>query len=300
MVEIDANAERVVDARSARRLVPLELADVAVPSASAGRGAPVLFFRVLGRESDTLRVELWERGEFHGARTLSGGGENPQLVARRVALAAAELGRRLSRRRSAALAREQRLRQSREAREREERERTPDGPFAVRSELAAGFVPGQLWVVGERLSAELTLHGRLRLDLGAELSGGSLEPKLLVQLQGVSAGPAFRQRLTRRLAADFGLRAAAFVVQVPGARVLDGIERQQASWTATLAMTSRLELGLTRQVRAALGVEAGRLLRGVPYASARDDERLHGVWLGASLGVVITPGAPSRKGNGPR
>ncbi|HYP90384.1 MAG TPA: hypothetical protein VEQ59_19565, partial [Polyangiaceae bacterium] len=99
VVEIDLGAERLVDARSARRLVPLELADVALPTTS--RGTPVLFFRVLGRDAGTLRLELWERGEFHGARTLSGAGENPQLVARRVALAAAELGRRLARKREA-------------------------------------------------------------------------------------------------------------------------------------------------------------------------------------------------------
>jgi len=298
LVEIDSAAERLVDARSARRLVPLELADVRVPS--SGRGAPVLFFRVLGRESATLRVELWERGEFHGARTLSGAGENPQLVARRVALAAAELGRRLSRKREATLAREERQRQTREARERMLQSRTIEGPLALRAELAAGAVPGRLWLVAERLTAELSLHGRLRLDVGAELSGGALHPGLPLELQGLSVGPSMRQVLTRSLDLDWGLRAAAFVVQVPGASSLDGIAQQQGSWTASLTASSRLELRLTRQVRAALGLEAGGLLRSLRYAAADEDQRLRGVWIGGSLGVVITPGAVSRKGNGPR
>jgi hypothetical protein len=297
LVEIDALAERLVDARSARRLVPLELADVAVPS--SGRGAPVLFFRVLGRDAATLRVELWERGEFHGARTLSGGGENPQLVARRVALAAAELGRRLARKRQAALLREERQRLSREARERELRRRTREGPLALRGELAVGGVPGRLWLLGERLSAEVSLRGRLRLDVGAELGGGLLEPKLPIELQGLSVGPGFRQVLTRSVDLDWGLRGAAFVVQLPGASALDGIAWQRGSWIASLTLASRLQLRLTRQLRASLGVEAGGLLRSMRYA-APDDERLRGLWLGGSLALIVTPGSGAKKGNGPR
>jgi hypothetical protein len=287
LVEIDAGAERLVDARSARRLVPLELSDVAVPA--SGRGATALFFRVLGREGGTLRVELWERGEFHGARTLSGGGENPQLVARRVALAAAELGRRLSRKREAQLARDERLKSSREARERAERERTRAGPLALRSELAFAAVPAKLWLFGQRINAELSLRGPLRLDVGAELWGGSLEPRLRAELQGVGLGPAYRLVLTRALDLDFGLRASAFVVQAPRAAALDGIARQPSSWTANLAGASRFEVRLSTAVRAALGVEAGALLRSVPYSTERGERRLRGVWLGSSLGLVVTP-----------
>jgi len=287
LVEIDAGAERLVDPRSARRLVPLELADVAVPG--SGRGSPALFFRVLGRDGGNLRIELWERGEFHGARTLSGAGENPQLVTRRVALAAAELGRRLSRKREAQLAREERLRSSREARARQERERTREGPVALRSELAFAAVPQKLWLAGQRIGAELTLHGALRLDVGGELWGGSLEPKLRTELQGVGLGPAYRLVLTRALDLDCGLRAGAFVVQVPGAASLDGIPRQPSSWTASVIGASRLELRLSTHVRAALGVEAGTLLRSMPYSSDNGEQRLRGAWLGSSLGVVVTP-----------
>jgi hypothetical protein len=287
LVEIDAAAERLVDARSARRLVPLELSDVAVPA--SGRGAPALFFRVLGREGGTLRIELWERGEFHGARTLSGGGENPQLVARRVALAAAELGRRLSRKREATQVRDERLRLSREARARLLRERTQDGPLALRSELLLATVPDKLQLFGQRVSSELSLRGPLRLDVGAELGGGSLEPGLRVELQGVNLGPAYRLVLTRVLDVDWGLRASAFVVTVPNAASLDGVARQASSWTASVAGASRLQLRLSTHVRATLGVEAGALLRPVPYATEQGEQQLRGVWLGTSLGVVITP-----------
>jgi hypothetical protein len=289
VVEIDPAAERLVDPRSARRLVPLELSDVAVPVSASSRGAPVLFFRVLGRPDGSLRIELWERGEYHGARLLGGAGENPQLVARRVALAAAELGRRLARKREAALQRDERLRKAREARAQLLRERTQDGPVALRSELSLGAVPGKLLLFGQRLNGELSLAPPLRLDVGAEIWAGSLQPSLGAELQGVSLGPAYRVLLTRSLDVDLGVSAAALLVQAPSARSFDAIAGQSSSWTARVAATARFELRLSRQVRAFVGAEAGSLLRSVPYESDGGAERLRGMWWSAGLGVVVTP-----------
>jgi hypothetical protein len=289
VVEIDGAAERLVDARSARRLVPLELSDVHVP-AGAVRPATALFFRVLGRSDGWLRIELWERGEYHGQRALSARGENPQLVARRVALAAAELCRRLARKREAALARDERLRQSREAREKLERERTQEGPLALRSELGFAATPGQLRLFGARLAAEVSLRGPLRLDLGAELWGGRLKPELDVLLEGVNLGPAYRLVLTPQLDLDVAGRAAALLLQAPEARSLDAVLEQNSSWTARIDAAARLELRLSRQVRVALGGELGALLRSVPFVTPqREPRRLEGVWWGASLALVVTP-----------
>ena len=293
LVEIDGAAERLVDARSTRRLVPLELSDVAVP-AGRSRGAPVLFFRVLGRPGSTLRIELWERGEFHGQRTLTSAGENPQLVARRVALAAAELGRRLARKREATLAREVRLRKSLLLLEQEQRERTQEGPLALRSELLTGGVPGKLLLLGSRLSGELSLQGRLRLDLSAEFSGGWLDAALAddlsASLGGISLGPAYRFSLARPLDLDLGVRAAALLLQAPATRSLDAVLDQSSAWTARLDGALRLELRLSRQVRATAGGELGGLLRGIRYVSPHLDPLwLRGLWWGASLGLVITP-----------
>lgn len=289
VVEIDAAAERVVDARSARRLVPLELSDVALPTQS-GRPSPVLFFRVVGRADGLLRVELWERGEYHGARTLSGAGESPQLVARRVALAAAELGRRLARRREALFAREERLRRRRLALENERLARTQDGPLALRPEVSFLRVPGQLWLVGPRLTGELSLRGPLRLDVGAELWAGVLKPSLRTEVEGLSLGPAYRIALGRRLDLDLGVVAAAALVQVPQAGRLDAISNQNSSWTARAEGAARLQAGLSRQLRLGLGLQAGALLRSVPYvASDTQPRRLHGAFWGASASVVFTP-----------
>jgi hypothetical protein len=288
VVEIDVAAERLVDARSARRLIALELADVAVPSRSAGR-ATDLFLRVLGREAGALRLELWERGEFHGARALNGAGENPQLFSRRVALAAAELGRRLARKREAALQREARLELARAERERRRLERTQDGPFALRSELGAAFVPGRLWLVGPRVAVELTLRGPLRLDVAAEAWAGHLQSAGGVALYGVSVGPAYRVALARTVDWDVAARAAALSLQVPAARSLDTVAWQQGSWSAWVGLSNRLELRLSRQLRASLGFEAGPLLRSVSYVGDAGEGRLRGPWLSGALGLVVTP-----------
>jgi hypothetical protein len=293
VVEIDPAAERLVDARSTRRLVPLELSDVAVPAGRA-RGAPVLFFRVLGRPERGLRIELWERGEYHGQRTLSSGNENPQLVARRVALAAAELGRRLARKREATLAREERQRAFHLAREKEQRERTQEGPLALRSELWSGGVPDRLMLLGTRLVGEISLQHALRLDLSAELAGGWLEggrgSDLTTTLGGLRLGPARRFVLGSSLDLDLGAGVSALLLQAPGARSLDAVIDQTTTWTARLDASARLELRLSRQVRAALGGELGGLLRGVRYVGTESEPLwLRGVWWGAGVGVVVTP-----------
>ncbi len=290
LVEIDAQAERVVDARSTRRLVPLELSDVAVPAKGSPRSTTVLFFRVLGRADRSLRIELWERGEFHGARLVAGSSEHPQLVARRVALAAAELVRRLARRREAALARAVRERIARESRLASWRQLTQDGPRALRAELTTGGVPGSLWTIGSRMSAELSLLRALRLDVGGELSSGWLQPRLNAALYGMSVGPAYRVALLRGLDVDLGLDASALLLLVPGANRLDEIAYQDASWTARLRSSWRLELALSRQVRGVLGGEFGAILRGVNYrVTDPHRHRLEGVWVGAALGLVVTP-----------
>jgi hypothetical protein len=144
-------------------------------------------------------------------------------------------------------------------------------------------------LVGSRLSGEVSLLGSLRLDWGAELWAGRLQPELGALLEGVSAGPAYRFSLTRRLELDAGLRAAALLLQVPGARSLDALPNQDSSWTARLDGSLRFQLALSRQVRAFLAGEAGALLRSVPFVAATSDRQLSGAWLAGSVGLVITP-----------
>jgi hypothetical protein len=110
-----------------------------------------------------------------------------------------------------------------------------------------------------------------------------------VELQGVSVGPGYRLPLLRSLDLDVGASAAAFLLQAPSARSLDGVSHQDTSWTARLALAGRFELRLSRQVRASLSLEGGGLLRSVSYASSAHDERLHGGWWSGGFGLIVTP-----------
>ena len=135
LVEIGDSAESLLDARATRRLVQLELSEIDVPPASGNKRARApLFFRVVLVEPD-VRVELWERGEYYGARVVSGSNAAGQLGARRVALAAAELARRLQRKRQVQAERERVAELSRAAEAAREARRALDGPLALRSSL---------------------------------------------------------------------------------------------------------------------------------------------------------------------
>src|SRR6185295_17665832 len=72
---------------------------------------------------------LWERGEYHGARVVSGSNAAGQLGARRVALAAAELARRLKKKRQLQA----------------ERERAAEAERAARSTAHSRSVPAWKW-----------------------------------------------------------------------------------------------------------------------------------------------------------
>src|SRR6185503_9592831 len=94
MIEVHRDAAPLIDVRATQRLVELETADVDVPPPPKLDFRPPLYFRIVALSAATLRVELWELGQPRGARSVSAAG-NDMLKARRIALAAAELARRL-------------------------------------------------------------------------------------------------------------------------------------------------------------------------------------------------------------
>lgn len=286
--EIDPAAEAMLDARAARRLVSLELADIDVPPGRSGR-PPALFFRVLGLPEGQVRVELWERGELSDVRLVSAA-SGAHLLPRRVALAAAELARRLRQQRR--VQRRQRARQLEQLRviAALERSRTFEGPLALRSELGALRARNSVFV-GSSLALELSLRRALRLDLGARYQGGWDDARRLRASRAeLFLGPALRTRLGARWELDFAALAAAAVVHVGGAASVDGSAAQKETWAARAALAARLEPRLSRTVRASVGVEAGFELRRWPLLLPDgSSERFDGPYVGLSLGVVLTP-----------
>jgi hypothetical protein len=290
-IELGSKAERLVDPRLTRRLIQLELGDVEVPSVVVGVAAhqpPALFYRVLAIRAEEIRVELWERGEFHGARSVSLARGTAQLHARRIALAAAELARRL---RAQRIADRQRL-----LRPKTNGDNGNGGAHAgrVRPSLAAAvrggaLGPSALWLLGPELAARLRIGEAARLELSASWMHGrapalSGAPGTSAIELGIAPGYAFK--LGRGASAVAGARFAASAVHFNDVRAVDGIDSQRDTWTARAALELRVESRLSRNFAVYAAPEVGVELRRIPV-QGRDGvrERLGGLWLGGALGL---------------
>jgi len=287
-IEIDGRAEAIIDPRAVRRLVHLELADVEVRPAP-GRADTELFVRVLGAGDGQLRIELWERGIEYGARTVAGATGSAQLVARRVALAAAELARELSDERDDAALAVEAEHQRALAAARAASERARNGPRALRS----GFVGSwskDLALAGTELEGEVHLYRALRLDFGATLTVGHIDDRHSAEQLALEFGPARRYSLGRGWDLDAAVLAAAGVLQLPSVRSVDGIANQHQTWSARLEGRLRLEPWLSKSARLVLGVGGGMTLRKVPVElEVGDSRRLGGPFVSVELALVLTP-----------
>ena len=295
VVEIDSRVE--LDQRAARRLVQLELSDVEVPKRPQDPEV-ALYVRVLAAGEGRIRVELWERGEAHGARLVSETRGGSQLAARRVALAAAELARGLRQKRRseerAKLVAEQHKRLAEQA----ERERTLDGPAALRASVTGTLVGlGQLALVGPSLTGELHVAQATRIDFGASASFGTLlDTNAGVAAFELGVGPAHRFPISKlTLDLDVSAFAKAGVLSFSHVSGVDAIEGQRQSWWARAGAAAALELRLARTTRLSLGFAAGAVLRRVPVIlDDGSEQRVGGLFLGAELGVVFTPPVAKR------
>jgi len=287
-IEIDPRAESLIDARALRRRVELELADVAVPP-PFGQRETALFFRVLYAGSGELRVELWERGVAYGSRVVAGGTDGNPLLARRVALAAAELARELSDTREDEATERVEVARRKYELELAARRRTLDGPRALRVGSAGVWSP-KLAYVGPSLAAELDVYRKARLDFDLSAGFGAAGRNAALETLSLGIGPARRLVLAPRWDLDLALRAAASLLEFSDARGVDRIARERQSWTAGVEARVRLEPRLSRAVRLVLGVGAGALLRRVPLelASGRQKD-FEGPFLAGELGIVLTP-----------
>jgi len=291
LVEIGDSVETLLDARATRRLVQLELSEIDVPPASGNKRARApLFFRVVQAGPD-VRVELWERGEYHGARIVSGSNAAGQLGARRVALAAAELARRLQKKRQVQAERERAAETAREAEAAREARRALDGPLALRPSLEVASI-GELstTLVGPRLLGQWTFAQRTRIEAGFAWLAGTAPASANAEWLELSLAPMQRVALAQAVDLDFGLAVAAAWLRLAKVRGVDDIRDQNETWSARAAAVVRVEPRLSRQLRLSLGADAGLLLREVRFQSlAGSSERLRGAWLGLGVGVVFTP-----------
>lgn len=291
VVEIGEGADALLDPRATRRLIALELADVELPAQiPSKRPRSSLFFRVVQVGRD-LRVELWERGEFHGARVVAGTRAEGQLGARRVALAAAELARRLQKKRQIQAERERVDDAARRAAALRAAHLTLDGPLAIRPSLEVADIGSMAArLVGPRLLGQWSFARRARLDGGfAWLAGGAPEASRVEWLE-LSLAPSERIPLGERFDLDLGVDVAAAWLRFGHVRGVDSIVDQSETWSARAAAAVRIEPRLARNLRLSIGALAGLVLREVPFEPlGGGTDRLRGMWLSFDLGLVLTP-----------
>lgn len=295
MVEVDAGVQSTLDAPSTRRLIARELGDIDVPpmpSSADGRDV-ILYFRVVESAEGTTRVELWERGSYYGARTISTRG-GPRLRPRRIALAAAELARRLKQRR---IAEARRL--AAEARRKREIEelarRTP--PFA-RTAFSAGMdgawtTEGNLWMLGPRLGTEVRFGSGLRLSAAGAWRFGrvaGLDPAPSVQWIEVEAAPGYLLFHDAKLDVLVDVPLSANVLSLGDGASTDGITLHAESWSARAGLSARVEphLGV---FRLSVGPVVGIVLHPVRVIDEGRSTVVGGISLGGTLSLVLDPRA---------
>lgn len=297
IVEISAKAERYVDSRLTRRLVEIELSDAEVlPRAGdESERRPTVYFRVLATSPDTLRIELWDKGGFYGARRLDSR-DVKELIARRIALAAAALVRDLQQRRVAEARAFEAEKQQRE-RERERIAELLRWPAAlVGSRLSGAWVGGgERWLAGPGLSVEARTKQGSRVALGASwLFGGAppLAGSASVRWLELGVTPEHAFSLGPKLDLALGATAAAAVVHFAGVPAVDGEAGAHDTWSARAVGRVLVEPHLGKNARLSAGPELGAVLRRMPVRDdAGERHRLGGLWLGVTVGLTLDPWA---------
>jgi hypothetical protein len=292
IVEVGADASRLVDSRVTGRLVALETADVDVPGPPNVSPRPPLYFRILGRAEEALRVELWELGRPCGARSVSSVGTS-SLRARHIALAAAELARQLRRRRLVELA---------AARPLPSGGRTPESTRAgapiygrflwSASARGASVGAGDAWLIGPGVDATLRFSSGQRLSLGAAWLVGKA-PLLGGGARWLEASLSFAQALpvTRTFDLQLGLGASAASVRLEQPGGAGGAPLD--TWSSRGFAFARADARLSRTLSLAFGPDIGVVLRPIPVTGPGGGAlRLGGLWLGGALTLSVDPQAP--------
>lgn len=295
VVEVTPKAEKRLDAQLARRLIRIELGDIEVPPRPTDKypgAASTVFFRVLAPSHDRLHVELWDRGDFYGARGVSVTG-SAQLRSRRIALGAAELARRLRQRRIAdahRIRKEQRLADAAEAeRLREQRLRGVTVSAGARGAYLSDAGP----LAGPVLSAgyHFDRGPRVALHLGAYAGAASVaaeSPAMRWLEVGLRAGHGFRLGPSTDLV--LGAEAAAAAVRVHSVPKVDDVAGQSDTWSARAGAQLRLEQRLGSRAFLGVGPDLGAVLRPVPIRDAADESHsLGGLWLGLGVELALSP-----------
>jgi hypothetical protein len=308
VLAVEQEDQHWVEASLLRRLVALEVSDIEMPelrptrarskgqsdtgdgknaarpvatdSADTKSGRDKVFVRVRRKDSRVL-VELWYRGEFGGQRQLSSA-SGPQVIARRIALAAGELARRLRDYRVASLQR------GRKKQSKAEQLQRRGLPIYALPNLAPALVlsrtGGDWWFIGPELMIGLSANNGARLALSfAAFAVSPLKAEgALAEWFEMGLRPGYDVRLTPASHLSFNLDATLASFHAFGS----AFPKRQDALVPRVGADVRVLYQLSRQVEFNVGINAGLLLRQLSFG---DVPSLGREWLGLRLGVSLTP-----------
>lgn len=283
----------------ARRTLALELRELDIPAdprRTGERADEVSLFIEVTRAAKGWKVELWDRGEFGGSRTVSSGG-HPSTVGRRVALAAGELARELIARR---VRKKRRLLQEeieRKERERAERRAERLGRPTIHAAFDTLWLPEGGWLMGPGVALDLNRNHPLRIRLGLSWMAGSLPALAPGTLTGDPprwSQVDFKLDATWSWAKDLhqwelGPQLAGSAVHLGGAGEADAIPRQRDTWSARGGVTAGWSYSFSTHIAARLALNGGFILRNLPVAYGMESVSLGGGYVGTTLAFSVTP-----------
>lgn len=299
-VEITSDVEALIDAPLARRLIRLELADVELPKVNAGvesrpppsrqassatpRAAEEVVFVRLLRHGEGLVVELWARGELAGERRLVIS-SNEQHQARRVALASAELARRL---REARVMERQRVL-------REHLAPNPDTAPVYLTKVnveGAASVGAAVWpdadavLVGPRLHLGVVTEPGVGVGLAVASFTSTAAPVVRAWTE-IGLRPSWQVALAPQVKWVLGLNLAVGVVDIAPTATFAGSQLSHQTWQTKLGLDAQLRWSVSPRVNLMFAPEAAWFGRALRVERQQDSETLDGGWFGASVGALV-------------
>lgn len=294
-VEIQDAGGRV-DEALVHRLVALELGDINVPPNPRfpeDRVTDVSLYCRVTSEDGTLRVEVWDRGDTAGARRVSLQGSS-QLVARRAALAAAELARNLVRSRRAQSAEISREIAAARKRDEEQTERRRRQRLALTARGVGTLFSDGAYLLGPELGAQLNRDFPVRIELALRWFGGELtrfEPHAGWSSAELALTPSYVFALDPRWELSLGVPMAVSTLHLRDGLEADDIAGQSDTWSARAGASVNVAPRLTEHVRLDVGLSGGWVLRPVQLArgagAEREEHELGGGFGQLTLGVLV-------------
>lgn len=292
VIEVADDVQTLVDVRLARRLIRLELADVelpqvnsavpaAVPQGSPQRSEEVVFVRLL-RQGETLVVELWVKGEFSGERRLSTS-DNEQHQARRVALASAELARRV---REVRVVERQRVLQ-----EHLVASAASSSKYLTPLEVGLDAGVSSAWWAGAEtplLGPRVTMWGVTESGVGLGITGAAMTAMasgLVRSWSELALRPSWLTQVNGALSLAVGLQLGASVVGLSRQASFEGSEISHHTWATKVALDAHVEWAINARMSVVAAPEFGWMLRSMAVETREQSRSLDGAWLGATLGV---------------